>query len=300
MIFLVERQKKSTVKVQTTKGDIPFSVGYLSDALLSIGLPHDKAYNDAYSISLIVASQGKDLLTSQEIMNITTQWYNERNPSLASRIPIMANDFEDMKPMIILLGGVTGIGKSTLAQMLATRMNIKSLLGTDLIREVMRVTISENLMPSLHTSSYIAYTKLDTSFLPALSQSLVGFEEQARSVIVGVEAAIEQTIDDGEILIIEGVHLVPGLIKKKMIRHDAVIELQMVLKDEEVHRSRLARRESKKSDRATTYSKHFKEIREIQDYLIEQAHSNNVPIIDASNDEHALQVIINHIWDTRT
>ncbi|MCE7737011.1 MAG: hypothetical protein GPJ54_19150 [Candidatus Heimdallarchaeota archaeon] len=297
---MVKGEKKSTVKVQTTKGDIPFSVGYLSDALLSIGLPHDKAYNDAYSISLIVASQGKDLLTSQEIMNITTQWYNERNPKLAARIPIMADDFEAMKPMIILLGGVTGIGKSTLAQMMATRMNIKSLLGTDLIREVMRVTISENLMPSLHTSSYTAYTKLDTSFLPALSQSLVGFEEQARSVTVGVEAAIEQTIDDGEILIIEGVHLVPGLIKKKMIKHDAVIEFQMVLKDEEAHRSRLARRESKKSERATTYSEHFKEIREIQDYLIEQAQSNDIPIVDASDDEQALQVIINHIWDTRT
>ncbi|MFV2016469.1 MAG: AAA family ATPase [Candidatus Heimdallarchaeota archaeon] len=295
-----KEQKKTTVKVQTTGGDIPFSVGYLSDALLSIGLPHDQAYNDAYSISLIVAGQGKNLLTSQEIMNITTDWYEERNSKLASRIPIMANDFESMKPMVILLGGVTGIGKSTLAQMLAARMKIKSLMGTDLIREVLRVTISEDLMPSLHTSSYIAYKKLDTSFLPVLSQPLVGFEEQARSVVVGVEAAIEQTIDDGEILIIEGVHLVPGLIKKKMIKHDAVVEIQLVLIDEEVHRSRLARRESKKNKRATTYSEHFKEIREIQGYLIEQAQSNNVPIVDVSDDEDALQVMINYIWDTRT
>lgn len=300
MIFLVDKQKKSTVKVQTTGGDIPFSVGYLSDALLSIGLSHDQAYNDAYSISLIVADQGKELLTSDEIMNITTQWYQERNAKLASRIPIMADDFEAMKPMVILLGGVTGIGKSTLAQMLATRMQVKSLMGTDLIREVLRVTISEDLMPSLHTSSYIAYKKLDTSFLPAISQTLVGFEEQARAVVVGIEAAIEQTIDDGEILIIEGVHLVPGLIKKKMIRHDAVIEILCVLKDEETHRSRLKRRESKKTTRATTYSEHFSEIKEIQNYLIEQAQLNNVPIIDVGDDEEALQVLVNHIWATRT
>ena len=67
-----KEQKKNTVKVQTTGGDIPFSIGYLSEALSSIGLSQDQAYNDAFSISLIVASQGKDLVTSQEIMNITT------------------------------------------------------------------------------------------------------------------------------------------------------------------------------------------------------------------------------------
>ncbi|MHA2029306.1 MAG: hypothetical protein ACW99A_16680 [Candidatus Kariarchaeaceae archaeon] len=297
---MVKDKKKSPVKVQTTGGDIPFSVGYLSDALLSIGLPHDQAYNDAYSISLIVAAQGKELLTSQEIMELTANWYEERNVKLASRIAIMANDFEELKPMVILIGGVTGIGKSTLAQMLGARMTIKSLMGTDLIREVLRVTISDNLMPSLHTSSYIAYTKLDTSFLPALSQPLVGFEEQARSVVVGVEAAIEQTIEDNEILIIEGVHLVPGLIKRKMIRHDSVIEFQLVLQDEKIHKSRLARRESKKSDRATLYSEHFLEIREIQKYLIEQAEVNDVPIIDVVDDEIALQNMINIIWDART
>ncbi|MHA2274831.1 MAG: hypothetical protein ACXAC2_03655, partial [Candidatus Kariarchaeaceae archaeon] len=141
---------------------------------------------------------------------------------------------------------------------------------------------------------------LDTSFLPALSQPLVGFEEQARSVVVGVEAAIEQTIEDNEILIIEGVHLVPGLIKRKMIRHDSVIEFQLVLQDEKIHKSRLARRESKKSDRATLYSEHFLEIREIQKYLIEQAEVNDVPIIDVVDDEIALQNMINIIWDART
>ncbi|OLS28444.1 MAG: 2-phosphoglycerate kinase [Candidatus Heimdallarchaeota archaeon LC_2] len=287
------------VKVQTRGGDIPFSVGYLSDALLSIGLPQEQAYNDSYSISLIVAGQGKSLLTSEEIMKITANWYEGRDPELSGRIMIMFNDFEELKPMVILLGGVTGIGKSTLSQLLGSRMKIKSLIGTDLIREVMRVTISPTLMPSLHTSSYIAYKKMDTSFLPALSQPIVGFEEQARSVVVGVEAAIEQAIDDNEILIIEGVHLVPGLIKKKIMKKEAVIEFQLILKDEEVHRSRLKRRESKKTLRATQYSKHIDEIREIQEYLIEQANTNNVKLINVDDDEEALQEMINYIWESR-
>lgn len=298
-MFILSKDKGEIVKVQTTGGDIPFSVGYLSDALLSIGLPQEQAYHDAYSISLIVAAQGNNLLTSEEIMRITANWYEGKDPALSERILIMFNDFEELKPMVILLGGVTGIGKSTLSQLLGSRMKIKSLMGTDLIREVMRVTISPDLMPSLHTSSYIAYKKLDTSFLPALSSPIVGFEEQARSVVVGVEAAIEQAIDDNEILIIEGVHLVPGLIKRKILKKEAVIEFQLVLKDEETHRSRLTRRESKKTDRATQYSKHFEEIREIQEYLTEQADLNKVKIIDVDDDEQALQDMINHIWDAR-
>ncbi len=295
----MEEGQTKPVRVVTNRGNIPFSVGYLASTLLAIGIPQNRAYRDAYSISLIVGDIGQNEFTADEIMQLTVNWYEENDPNFATRVDMLRLDLKPLKPLIILLGGVTGIGKSTLAQMFAKRMGIKSIMGTDLIREVLRVTISSDLMPTLHTSSYVAYRRLDTSFLPALSKAVVGFEEQARSVIVGVEAAIEQAIKDNEVLIIEGVHLIPGLIRKKIMKNQGTVAFQLVLQDEEAHYSRLRRRETKLNNRGTNYSKYYSEIREIQDYLIDQAKNNHIPIIDVENNEKALLKIINMTWTNR-
>lgn len=288
-----------SVKVKTNRGDIPFSVGYLANTLLSTGLSQETAYHDAYSISMGLVREGRELYTSDEIMDLTASWYDEKNPKMARRVRIIKEDFNEIKPLVVLLGGVTGVGKSTLAQLFASRMGIKTLIGTDLIREVLRVTISDDLLPALHTSSYVAHTKLDTSFLPAVSKIIVGFEEQVQAVVVGIESAIEQAITENEILVIEGVHLVPGIIQKKLIRNKYVLPFQLVLDDEEMHWSRLARRESRKQARATSYSTHFKEIREIQEYLKQQAIRNHVELINLTNDEEALTTLINRVWEKR-
>lgn len=285
--------------VSTKSGDIPFSAGYLAAALLGIGISYETAYLNAFSISKLVVGTGKDRLTSAEIMDITINWYEKHDKELAERVKIMTEDFNSIKPLIILLGGVTGIGKSTISQVLGERLGIKSIIGTDLIRELLRVTISKDLMPSLHTSSYIAYEQLDTSFMPALAESIVGFEEQARFVVVGIEAAIERAIDDNELMVIEGVHLVPGLIKSQIVKNDCVLQIQLHLEDENIHRSRLKRREGKSHNRGTSYSQYFDNIREIQQYLHDQAIKHDIPIITVDDDEKALALIMKQIWKSK-
>ena len=50
---------------------------------------------------------------------------------------------QDTKPLILLLGGTSGVGKSSLAIEVARRLSIARVLSTDAIRDVMRVMISE-------------------------------------------------------------------------------------------------------------------------------------------------------------
>ena len=59
-------------------------------------------------------------------------------------------------PLVILIGGATGVGKSTIATQLAARLGIVRVVATDAIREVMRSMLSPELMPTLHTSSFHA------------------------------------------------------------------------------------------------------------------------------------------------
>ena len=45
-------------------------------------------------------------------------------------------------PLVILIGGATGVGKSTIATQLAARLGIVRVVATDAIREVMRAMFS--------------------------------------------------------------------------------------------------------------------------------------------------------------
>ena len=45
-------------------------------------------------------------------------------------------------PLVILIGGATGVGKSTIATQLAARLGIVRVVATDAIREVMRAMLS--------------------------------------------------------------------------------------------------------------------------------------------------------------
>jgi len=286
-----------TIKVITKRGEIPFSVGYLAETLLAIGITEDQAYSYANTIYHKILKMDNNTFTADEVLDITGKHFEEIDLKLSKRVQVIKKGFSKLKPLIILFGGVTGIGKSTLAQIFTNRMGFKLLMGTDLIREVMRMAVSPKLMPTLHTSSYVAHLKLDTSFLPALSKSIVGFEEQARSVIVGIEAAIDHAINDNEILVVEGVHLVPGLLKQKFIQNQNVILIQLSLKDENVHRSRLTHRETVQMERGTNYLEYFNEIREIQQYLLDLALKNEVPIVEVDSMDEAIINIINLVWD---
>ncbi len=292
-----EAKNPSPKMVETGHGLIPFSVGYLSNTLQGIGIADERAYKDAWKIFRTIRRDPKINFSSDDIMNLATDYYDKKEPNLARRVEIIGKDLVPLRPLVILLGGVTGIGKSTLAQTVATRMGIHSLIGTDLIREILRVTLSHDLMPTLHTSTYVAHEKLNTSFLPSLSKALVGFEEQVRTVLVGVEAAIQQAILDDEIILIEGVHLVPGLLRKEVIDDPRVVFLQLVLENEEKHHSRLSRREKKADGRGIKYLEHFEDIRMIQDYLVQHAEEEKIPLVDIAKNAKASTTIINLIWE---
>ena len=59
-------------------------------------------------------------------------------------------------PIVLMIGGTTGVGKSTIATRLAVRLNIVRVVATDAVREVMRATLTQELMPTLYTSSFEA------------------------------------------------------------------------------------------------------------------------------------------------
>jgi len=59
-------------------------------------------------------------------------------------------------PIILLVGGATGTGKSTVATEAAYRLGITRVTSTDFVRQTMRAFFSAEFMPSIHYSSFEA------------------------------------------------------------------------------------------------------------------------------------------------
>ena len=117
------------------------------------------------------------------------------------------------KPVIILFGGATGTGKSSVAGEVAHRLGIQKLLSTDTVRQMMRMMFSKDLLPAIHSSSYEAWKE---RVGPKEERSLAvieAFQAQTIPVLVGVRAMVERTIQENMSLVIDGVHLVPGLME---------------------------------------------------------------------------------------
>ncbi len=137
--------------------EFPYSKGLMASAIMATGLAPGRAFH--------VAEVIEERLDEQAVVSISRIDLNElAKDVLRSEVgDRYAESFFKWQmvqrldlPLVILLGGATGVGKSTIATMLASRLGITRVIPTDAIREVMRSMFTEDLFPSLHTSSFDA------------------------------------------------------------------------------------------------------------------------------------------------
>lgn len=203
------------------------------------------------------------------------------------------------KPYVILIGSASGIGKSTIAAELAKTLNIKHLVESDFIRAVVRGIIGKEFAPALHNSSYEAYKSIKDKNRYGSYEELIaaGFSEHASFVIPAIEKVISRAISDYDDIILEGVHLVPGLIDFKQFTDQAEVHFFILASDEESHKQRFVKR-AVQIHRGGKQLDHFIENRTIHDYLIKQAKNNNIPVIYTESIESTLKKMLGNI--TRT
>ena len=200
------------------------------------------------------------------------------------------------KPYVILIGSASGIGKSTIASELAKQLNIKHLIESDFIRAVVRGIIGKEYAPALHSSSYDAYKNLRNKSNYEIYEDLVsaGFDEHASYVIPALEKIIQRAITDFDDIIIEGVHLVPGLIDIDQFKEYAEIYFFILSSDEESHKERFVKR-AIQIHRGGKQLDFFNENRIIHNHLLNEAQKNNVNLIKTESIEKSTEEILNII-----
>jgi 2-phosphoglycerate kinase len=223
---------------------------------------------------------------------------NDRRPpdtTLASPEALVRLDAlrELEMPLIVLVGGATGTGKSTVATEVAHRLGITRVTSTDVVRQTMRAFFSREFMPSIHYSSFEAGAAVRVPEDETADPTLLGFLEQTRNVLVGVKAVISRAIEEGYSLVLEGVHLVPGSISTS-IRGAVVCHCLLAIEDDEEHANHFWSRDAA-SEGLRPFDKYLAalpEIRRIQKYLVARAEKAGVPVIDNPSVDTAVDGVI--------
>ena len=281
--------------VSDKKRGLPFSKGILASSISVTGLDISLSHRIAYDIEQYLLSGKMSKIPMEELRSLVFRFIKESvDIEHAEKYLLWQSVGKLKKPIILLIGGATGVGKSTLATILATRLNITRVASSDAIREVMRATVSDKLIRPIRGSSYNAYENLT---LPpsGVNPVVLGFREQVMAVIVGVEAIVSRSILEKNDIIIEGAHVVPGYFDCSSHNKKAIIQQVVIsVSDQELHKEHFSKRtlETQGSRPVKRYINNIDKIHMIQQYIEELARENKVPIIENYNLDNTVNSVL--------
>jgi 2-phosphoglycerate kinase len=274
---------------------LPYSKGLMASRVMVTGLSPFRSYQVAERIEEVLEARGVPSLTTSELDKVAVRVLEEIAGERYAKNFLRWQEVQGLDvPLVLMIGGATGVGKSTIATQIAARLGIVRLVATDAIREVMRGLFTEDLMPTLYMSSFNADEALREPPPRSADKVVVGFREQTAAVSVGIQALIRRAAEEGTSVIIEGAHIVPGFVDIEPWQ-DRVLAVPVIISvdDEDLHRGHFVVRGRETPTRPLDrYQKGFTNIRKVQKYIKSQALSHGVPVIPNYNLDQAISAVI--------
>ncbi|HYX76386.1 MAG TPA: hypothetical protein VE757_04330 [Gaiellaceae bacterium] len=268
---------------------LPFSKGLMARALMATGISTDRAYEISLAAEQELAASGRASIPLERLSELAQDALGEEDGRTAMRRLRRFQDLYELDlPIILLVGGATGTGKSTVATDVAYRLGVTRVTSTDFVRQTMRAFFSREFMPAIHYSSFEAGRAMADEDSDIGQAVLDGFLEQTRDVLVGVTAAIDRALQEGWSMVLEGVHLVPGMLPP--IENALVVQCVLAIDDAEAHAGHFWIRDTD-SEGVRPYEKYldsFDDIRLVQTYILGRARKHDVPVIENGNIEQAI------------
>ena len=280
--------------------EAPYSKGLMARALTAVGVGEESAYELARLTESDLAQRGEVSVDFDRLRELAVEVLGEERGSRAVRQLRRYRDLQDLDlPVILLVGGGTGTGKSTVATEVAYRLGITRVTSTDFVRQTMRAFFAKEFMPSIHYSSFEAGLGLSKAEEEESGDAaLLGFLDQTRNVLTGVEAALQRALDEGWSMVLEGVHLVPGMITTEL-QGALVVQCVLAIRDEEIHRTHFWIRDATTDGMRPVdrYIAGLPEIRMIQEYVLERAARADVPVIATESQTEAVSAVMNLVLE---
>ena len=273
--------------VHTPTRSVAFSAGILARSLETCAIPPETAMQGARDVFLNLRKTGHLEIDHKALRRVIYRCLREHCSQEVADRYLSWRRFENSGiPLILLIGGTSGSGKSTIASELAYRLDISSHQSTDMMREIIRAYLSPQMVPTLGYSSFEAWRGLpgsadDTG--PAIDNPVItGFLSQFGAMKLALEATIGRAIEEGQHLILEGVHVVPTELELDVKQDEAVIiPIMLASINKKSLLKQLKRRGREKNRRqASHYLKNLDSIWELQSWLLDDADRAGIRIIE--------------------
>lgn len=300
-----------TLRVLYDGRDVPFSRGVLAGSIYAAGVDRERAYELVTELEADLRAEGMTTISNPDLVRRVDDLLESRESrGTAARYRMIRRIPRLPRPVVVFIGGGSGTGKSHLALELAPLLRIYRVIATDTIRQVMRMVFTPAILPALHRSTFEIGLAAETPGLddtlssqgPAEVNDLLiaNFDEQATRVMVGVRAVVERAIAENMSIIVEGVHLRPGLVPFPDLEAAAYqVPILLGTVDREAHRARFLHRSPSGEREAARYLDSFDAIRTVHDYLLNLGDTHETPYLDTYADEnapvHALRIISSNL-----
>jgi 2-phosphoglycerate kinase len=294
------------LQVETDDGQYAaFSPSRYRVDLEAIGLSSEEALQIVDEVSAHLLRRNKPDVSSKYIAKITYRVLRKSadlGKKVAYRWLVWRDFIHSGRPLVFLIGGTAGCGKSTIATSIASKLEIARMQSTDMLREVMRTVIPRDIEPILHKSSYSAWQELPNEIQGAEDREqriYLGYRRQAEILSVAIKAVIQRALHERVSVIVEGVHFHPSIIRKIIEPDDAlVVPIMLAVLKRKALESRIKGRSTNvPRRRAKRYLEHFESIWKLQTFLLSEADAAGVPIISNSDKEDVFREIMLYTID---
>jgi 2-phosphoglycerate kinase len=273
------------VVVRRQGGSEPFSTGVLARHLEGCGIRSEVAARGAAMVHANLREQGLTQVGRKELRQVVYGTLKSGGFQDAGNRFLSRCHFNDSgEPLIVLIGGATGAGKSTLATRLAYLLDIVRTQSTDMMREIIRCYLVPHVAPTLSYSSFDAWRGLpqvEGSAASAQDPVVAGFLAQFGTVRVALEATISRAVKERTDLIVDGVHVLPTYLNLTEIRDKAVlVPLVLAVTTRKRLDEQFKRRSREAPDRdSDRHREMLSEIWTLQTFMVDQAQKADIPVL---------------------
>lgn len=291
------------IQVNTLAGNSStFSRGRHERYLQSSGIRTHVAEEVTSAIFDQLLANGAESISTSQLGYLTWLCLRQEIGKKAANRYLVWSEFQrSERPLLLLIGGALGTGKSSIATELAHRLDVVRIQSTDMLREVMRMMIPERLLPIIHVSSYVAWKTLPLQDKREHNREQLvaqGFRSQAELLSVPCEAVLQRAERETVSVILEGVHVLPELLERTPEDSDAIaVHVTLaVLKNKELKRRLRGRTAHEPNRQAKGYLDNIESIWSLQSFLLSEADRYDSAIITNEEMEdtvHRVVTIIN-------
>ena len=292
----------ATILVNNLSGSVSaFSRGRHARFLQSSGMRAEKAEQTTALIYDQLLARGVSSITTLQLGYLTYLGLQQEVSKRAAKRYLVWSEFQRSgRPLLLLICGSVGTGKSTIATETAHLLEIVRIQSTDMLREVMRMMLPKRLLPVLHTSSFNAWKTLPIQDKKEREKEQLvaeGYRSQVDLLAVPCEAVLQRAVEENVSLILEGVHVHPELLGRVPSNSNAIaLHVTLaVLKSKDLKSRLRGRGVEVPQRRAKRYLNKFDSIWNLQSFLLSEADRCDVVIITNDDKEIAVQQLIQHV-----